>query len=98
MQATANLLAALCTRCFLLTSSAIRQASQFCLINLRHTNLQKPFTFRPPTEVHQVGSVPLGAAVRQAPCLDLAVELPQECFDSKDQLNHRRVKGPSGIG
>ncbi|GAB4820593.1 hypothetical protein N2152v2_007639 [Parachlorella kessleri] len=53
----------------------------------------KPFTFRPPTKVHQVGSVPLGAAVRQAPCLDLAVELPQECFDSKDQLNHRQVKG-----
>lgn len=52
--------------------------------------LQKPFTFQPPTSIQQVGSFALGAATRaRAPSLDLAVEMPAACFDSKDQLNHR---------
>ena len=50
---------------------------------------QKPFLFRAPSRVEVVGSFAIHAAVRPDCALDLAVEIPQDCFDDKDQLNHR---------
>ena len=50
---------------------------------------QKPFIFRPPTSVRAVGGFAWQAAALPRPQVDLAVTLPKECFDAKDQLNHR---------
>eukprot|EP00887_Chlorella_sp_A99_P002636 scaffold6.g2636.t1 len=58
------------------------------LRNLRFA-AAKPFVFRPPARVRVVGSFALRAAAGPSPCVDVAVEMPAECFDAKDQLNHR---------
>ena len=49
----------------------------------------RKFTFNQPEKVQVVGSFVIEAAVLPSPCLDLALILPAECFDDKDQLNHR---------
>lgn len=49
----------------------------------------RKFTFKPPEEVEIVGSCAIDGAALPGPALDLALVMPTECFDDKDQLNHR---------
>lgn len=51
--------------------------------------LQKPFRFRPPARVQVVGSFAVCATCAPGPTVDLALQLPPDSLDPKDQLNHR---------
>eukprot|EP00850_Spirogloea_muscicola_P014641 SM000106S13989 [mRNA] locus=s106:344809:353218:- [translate_table: standard] len=47
------------------------------------------FTFRAPSRVEAIGSLPLRIAVAPSAVLDVAVEIPKACFREKDFLDHQ---------
>ncbi|KAL8581118.1 hypothetical protein ACOMHN_033566 [Nucella lapillus] len=50
------------------------------------------FQFRPPTRVYLGGSTPLNTCIQPSRAADLVLEMPKECFQAKDWLNHRYVR------
>ncbi|KAK7480029.1 hypothetical protein BaRGS_00028762 [Batillaria attramentaria] len=50
------------------------------------------FQFRAPTRVFLSGSVTLSTCVHPSKAADLVMEMPKECFQGKDCLNHRYVR------
>lgn len=50
------------------------------------------FQFRAPTRVFLGGSIPLNTCVHPSKVADVIMEMPKECFQGKDCLNHRYVR------
>jgi len=63
--------------------------TEFPLLHF-HQRQPFPFSFRPPQRIDVVGSYLLGTASRPPRlCVDVALEMPSEAFQSKDYLNFR---------
>ncbi|XP_076443983.1 nucleolar protein 6-like [Babylonia areolata] len=50
------------------------------------------FQFLPPVRVYLGGSTPLNTCVQPSKAADVFLEMPKECFQAKDWLNHRYVR------
>jgi hypothetical protein len=57
-------------------------------INLENYTSATSLQFHPPSEVTLVGSFALQTATKPYTNIDLVVKMPQECFASRDILNH----------
>ena len=51
--------------------------------------MKSPFVFKSPLQVRYIGGSSIGALSSFSPVARVAVEIPSECFDEKDHLNHR---------
>eukprot|EP00889_Picochlorum_renovo_P008678 jgi/Picre1/35708/NNA_003168.t1 len=51
--------------------------------------MKNPFVFKSPLQVRYIWGSSIGALSSFSPVAQIALEIPSECFDEKDHLNHR---------
>ena len=73
-----------------LPAAEVDPSSVSALLSNFNFPASRKFTFHAPSEVTVIGTFAINAAAAMpTPTLDLAIQMPAECFDNKDQLNHR---------